>query len=70
MFNLAAECLNRGLTRGEAAKEIGIPDYVLRHAEKGGRPRPAHAKAIADWLGVQATDIWPIEDGSTKSAAA
>lgn len=70
MFNLAAECLNRGLTRGEAANEIGIPDYVLRYAEKGGRPRPAHAKLIADWLGVLVTDIWPVENKADKSAAA
>ena len=60
-LNLQAERLNRGLTAKDCAAEIGIPDYVLRYAETGGRPRPAAAKKIADYFGTTVTAQWPME---------
>lgn len=61
-MNLTAERLNRGLTVLAFAREIGIPEHVVRHAEKGNRPSPANALKIATYLGSQVTDIWPLED--------
>lgn len=68
-MNLEAARLNMGLTARDAAKQIGVPDHVLRYAETGGRPRPAAAKRIADFYGVKVTDIWPVGDEAPKAAA-
>lgn len=67
-MNLEAERLNRGLTAKDAAKKIGIPDHVLRYAERGGRPVPATAKLIADFYRVQVTDIWPVQEPAKDAA--
>lgn len=63
-MNLRVERLNRGLTAKDCAAEIGVPDYVLRYAEEGGRPRPAAAKLIADYFGIRVTDQWPVEQAA------
>lgn len=61
--NLRAERLNRGLSSQEAADEMGIEKHVLLGAESGlSTPRPANAKAIADFYGYKVTDIWPLEE--------
>jgi ribosome-binding protein aMBF1 (putative translation factor) len=59
--NLTEERLNRGLSILALAETIGVPEYVIRHAEKGGMPRPANAMKIASFFGVRVTDIWPTE---------
>jgi hypothetical protein len=73
-INIEAARLNLGLSLKAAGALIGIPDYVLRYAERdgepraagakqlGGRPRPSAAKKIADFYGVLVTDIWPLDD--------
>jgi lambda repressor-like predicted transcriptional regulator len=64
-MNLVAERLNRGLSVSAFAHEAGVPEHVVRHAEKGGVPQPANAFKIASFLGVRVTDIWPTErDGA------
>lgn len=63
-LNLKSARLDRGLTAKDCAAEIGIPDYVLRYAEEGGRPRPAAAKLIADYFGTTVTVQWPIEEAA------
>jgi DNA-binding XRE family transcriptional regulator len=69
-MNLKVERLNRGLGIPDAAAAIGIPDHVLRYAEKGeGQPRPETAKLIADFYGVRVTDIWPVNGEPDEAAA-
>lgn len=63
-MNLLEERLNRGLSPAAAAADIGISRGTLRRAESGERPQVAVAKKIADFYGVQVTDIWPVEDRS------
>lgn len=57
--NLIEERLRRGKSVAQMAAEIGIPDHVLRYAEKGGRPLPENALKIADHYGVDVIAQWP-----------
>lgn len=69
-MNLVAARLNRGLSTREAAERIGISQDVLLRAEGGeSTPYPRHAKKIADFYGVQVTDIWPVEPTPAEAAA-
>ena len=63
-MNLLGERLNQGLTSRDAAERIGVSQAILLRAESGLGVRPKHAKAIADFYGVQVTDIWPVENRS------
>jgi ribosome-binding protein aMBF1 (putative translation factor) len=60
-MNIKAERLNRGLSIPALAREIDVPDHVIRHAEKGGTPTPANALKLASFFGVRVTDIWPAD---------
>jgi predicted transcriptional regulator len=53
--------LNRGLSITALSEEADVPEHVIRHAEKGGRPRPENALRLADVLEVRVTDLWPVE---------
>jgi transcriptional regulator with XRE-family HTH domain len=59
-MTLRAERLNRGLSVAAFARAVGVPEHVVRHAEKGGTPLPANALRIATYLGVMVTDLWPL----------
>lgn len=61
-FHLQAERLNRGLSRREAARQIGVPRETLRRLETGVGASPENAKKVADFFGVRVTDILPIQD--------
>lgn len=62
-LNLEAERLRRGKSIPQLAEEIGIPDYVLRRAEKNGqRPHPENALKIAKFFGVDVLEQWPIRE--------
>lgn len=61
-MNLRAARLNKGLSSREAAERIGVTRAILVRAEDGLGVRPRHAKRIADFYGVQVTDIWPVEE--------
>ena len=63
-FDLRAARQNQGLTLREAAARIGVDFTAIQRAELGARPFPANAKKIADFYGVQVTDIWPVKDRS------
>lgn len=62
MFDLRSARLNRGLSVRRAADEIGVARATLRRLEDGRSVHPATAKQIADYFGVQVTDLMPIED--------
>lgn len=60
--NLKAERLNRGLTTTQVAGEVGCNRATIERAESGATvPRPATAKAIAEFYGHRVTDIWPVD---------
>lgn len=59
-FSLVRARLNRGLSRRQAAVEIGIAQASLRSLEEGGTIHPAGAKKVADFFGVQVTDLMPV----------
>jgi lambda repressor-like predicted transcriptional regulator len=61
-FDLITARLDAGLSLRAAAREIGVPIWVIRYAESGGRPQPQSAKRIADFWGLRVTQIWPVED--------
>ncbi len=69
MIDLRVERLNRGLSVEQFAKELDVAPHVLRHAEEGGRPRPASALKIASFYGYQVTDIWPVDREPDSEAA-
>lgn len=61
-INLTEERLRRGRSIPQFAQDIGVPEHVLRHAEKPGRrPHPANALKIAQYLGVDVVDLFPLE---------
>lgn len=61
-MNLTAERLNRGLSVPAFARDAGVPEHVVRYAEKGNMPSPPNALKIADYLGVRVTDLWPVPE--------
>lgn len=67
-FDLKAARLNKGLSLRAAAIRVGVDMHALWRAERGGSPSPATAKVIADFYGVQVTDIWPLEEPAEKIA--
>lgn len=71
MIDLRAERLNRGMSQREFAKAAGVTQRVLQRAEsRASKPHPASALKIADYLGVNVTDIWPAAAPSETEAAA
>lgn len=66
---LKTERLNRGLGVETLAELAGVTPRVIRYAEETGRrPHPENAKLVADYLGMQVTDIWPVESESEAAA--
>lgn len=61
-LDFRAERLNRGLSQEAMAAHIGIPRRVWQRAEAGFGVRAQHALSIADYFGLQVTDIWPVEE--------
>ena len=68
-MNLLAERLNRGLSQADAAEVIGVSRGTLDRAESGLSVQVANAKRIADFYGVQVTDIWPVAEPEREAAA-
>jgi DNA-binding XRE family transcriptional regulator len=58
-FNLRASYTNRGFSRRSFADELGVHEHSLRRLEKGLSVHPATAKKVADYFGMQATDLLP-----------
>jgi transcriptional regulator with XRE-family HTH domain len=61
--------INRGLSQAQAAREAGVNKNAWSRAERGQRISPANAKAIANFLGYQVTDIWPLKQPDLAEAA-
>lgn len=61
-MSLVAMRLNRGLSIRQAAERVGVARATLERAERGDGVHPGSAKLIADFYGVQVTDIWPVPD--------
>lgn len=59
---LRAARLNAGLATRELAEQIGVNRNTIVRAERGEGVYPATAKKIADYFGVQVTDLWPVEE--------
>lgn len=69
-FDLRAARLNRGRTQRELAAEIGVSRRVLEAAERGDSvPHPANAHKIAQFFGLQVTDLWPRTEDEDDSEA-
>lgn len=60
-FDLKPARLNRGHSVKSLARELDIHEHSLRKLENGGGVHPATAKRVADYFGVQVTDLMPIE---------
>ena len=54
--------MNRGVTLRLLAEATGVSKATLIRLERGGEPHATTAKRIADFFGVQVTDIWPVEE--------
>ena len=61
-FNLLERRLNAGLSIAALALQADVPEHVIRHAERGGTPRPENALKIARALGAAVTDLWPVTE--------
>jgi transcriptional regulator with XRE-family HTH domain len=61
-FNLLYARLNRGHTARSLAAELGIDQRTLARLERGQAVSPAKAKVVADYFGVQVTDLMPADD--------
>lgn len=66
-IDLLAARLNRGLSRRQAADQMGVAENTLKRAEEGEMPHPSNALKIAGFYGHQVTDVWPLEP--TEAAA-
>lgn len=66
--NLKAERLNRGLSRADFGRRIGISRETVRLIEAGSQPQAATAKKIADFYDCQVTDIWPVSNNGEAAA--
>lgn len=67
-IDLERERLNRGLSLNGMAKQVNIARNTLKNAEEGEAIHPASALKIAKFLGVQVTDIWPVDDAEAAAA--
>lgn len=70
-MNFRAERLNAGVTLSERALKMGVTRRTLQVLEKTGRmPSAPVAKRIADFYGVEVTELWPLDPEPTERAAA
>lgn len=64
IFDLMSARLNKGMAQRELADKIGVSREVIRRLELGYGAHPANAKKVADYFGVQVTDVLPSEPQS------
>lgn len=60
-MNLTVERLNSGHTIRSLARELDVSEQSIRRLEAGEGVRPAIAKKVADYFGVQVTDLMPVD---------
>lgn len=68
VINLRADRLNKGHSIRSLARELGVTEQAIRRLEEGERVHPATAKRIADYFGVQVTDLMPVEPPIREAA--
>ena len=59
--DLRAARLNAGLSLRQAAEVLGVPEQSIRRLEADLGVTPANAKKIADYYGIQVTDLAAFE---------
>ena len=62
LINLRLERLERGLSQGVMAEEVGITQSTWSRAERGLKIEPSSAKAIADYFGRKPKDVWDFSE--------
>jgi transcriptional regulator with XRE-family HTH domain len=60
-FDVLAARLNQGMTQRELAAKCGVSLTVIQRLEGDGGAHPRTAKKVADYFGVQVTDLLPLE---------
>ncbi len=63
-MNLMAERLNRGHSIRSLAEVLDVHQHAIRRLEAGEGVHPATAKKIADFFGVQVTDLMPVDEAA------
>lgn len=61
LFNVKAARINAGLTQRGLAEKCDVSLTVVQRLESGGTATPPNAKKVADYFGVQVTDLMPLE---------
>lgn len=56
-FSLQTARLNRGMSIRQLALAVGMAQQTLANLENGKPVHPASAKVVADYFGVQVTDL-------------
>lgn len=51
----------RGLSVAALADAADVPIHVIYHAQRGGEPGEARALRIAQALGADVVELWPVE---------
>lgn len=64
---LAELRFNKGLSPEDLGSACEISGRTIRRLEQGHKPTASTAKKIANYFGVQPSDIWPVD---TEAAAA
>ena len=60
-FSLSTARVNSGHTSRSLAVALDIDPRTLARLEEGKPIHPAKAKLVADYFGVQVTDLMPVE---------
>lgn len=60
-FDIRVERINRGFNQRDLAAECDVSLTTIQRLEAGGAVFPRNAKKVADYFGVQVTDLMPIE---------
>lgn len=60
-FDLTTQRLNSGHSIRSLARELEVPEQSIRRLEDGKGIHPANAKKVADFFGIQVTDIMPLD---------
>ena len=66
-FDLTRARVNKGHSIRGLARELEVHEATIRRLEQGLPVRPESAKPIADYFGVQVTDL--LSDHDSKAAA-
>lgn len=67
-FSLERARVNSGFSKRGLALELSLDYRTLVRLEAGESVHPASAKKVADYFGVQVTDLMPLDAGSKAAA--